>query len=65
MSGPHRVVLHPCHPWGVRDSLAKVPGVEVISPPDLESLTESLADPRSEILVSFIWTVECLALGLR
>ncbi|MDE0231463.1 MAG: D-2-hydroxyacid dehydrogenase [bacterium] len=65
MSGTHRVVLHPCHPWGVRDSLARVPGVEVISPPDLEGLTESLEDPRSEILVSFIWTDECLSLGLR
>lgn len=65
MSALQRVVLHPCHPWGVRDSLAAIPGVEVISPPDLESLSESLKDPRAEILVSFIWTDECLSLGLR
>ncbi len=65
MSESHRVVVHPCHPRGVPQSLAKVPGVEVVSPPDLAGLSECLADPRAEILVSFIWTDECLALGLR
>ena len=60
-----RVVVHPSHPWGVPESLAKVPGVEVITPPDLDSLSVCLADPRSEILVSFIWTDECLSVGLR
>ena len=65
MSVSDRVVVHPCHPWGVPESLAEIPGVEVIVPPDLASLAECLADPRSEILVSFIWTDECLALGLR
>ena len=65
MSEDHRVVVHPCHPRGVPESLARVPGVEVISPPDLPGLSECLADPRAEILVSFIWTEECLALGLR
>ena len=64
MSEIHRVVVHPCHPRGVPESLARVPGVEVISPPDLAGLSECLADPRAKILVSFIWTDECLALGL-
>ena len=65
MNGTHRVVVHPSHPWGVPESLSRVPGVQVITPPDLSSLSETLADPRSEILVSFIWTDECLALGLK
>ncbi len=65
MSVSHRLVVHPCHPRGVPESLAKIPGVEVICPPDLKSLAESLTDPRAEILVSFIWTDECLSLGLR
>lgn len=59
------VVVHPCHPRGVPQSLAAVPGVEVITPADLGSLSRTLADPRMEILVSFIWTDECLSLGLR
>ena len=65
MSGAMPVVVHPCHPRGVPQSLARVPGVEVITPPDLVSLSERLAEPRNEILVSFIWTDECLSLGLR
>ena len=65
MTASHRVVVHPCHPRGVPESLANVPGVEVMSPPDLASLSECLTDPRVEILVSFIWTDECLSLGLR
>ena len=65
MNETHRVVVHPSHPWGVPESLARIPGVQVITPPDLPTLSEALADPRSEILVSFIWTDECLALGLK
>ena len=65
MSEPVPVVVHPCHPRGVPDSLARIPGVEVITPPDLAALRERLAEPRNEILVSFIWTDECLSLGLR
>ena len=65
MNETYRVVVHPSHPWGVPESLARIPGVQVITPPDLPTLSEVLADPRSEILVSFIWTDECLALGLK
>jgi phosphoglycerate dehydrogenase-like enzyme len=65
MTQIHRAVVHPSHPWGVPESLSKIPGVEVITPPDLVSLSECLEDPRSEILVSFIWTDECLSLGLK
>ena len=64
MTSSHRVVVHPYHPRGVPESLAKIPGVEVISPPDLAGLAECLSDPRVEILVTFIWTDECLSLGL-
>ena len=65
MNETYRVVVHPSHPWGVPESLSRIPGVQVITPPDLPTLSEVLADPRSEILVSFIWTDECLALGLK
>lgn len=65
MSAPQMVVVHPCHPRGVPESLTGIGGVEVVVPPDLESLGECLAHPRAEILVSFIWTDECLSLGLR
>ena len=65
MTGTTPVVVHPCHPRGVPQSLARVPGVEVITPADLVSLSHTLADPAVEILVSFIWTDECLSLGLR
>jgi len=59
------VVVHPCHPRGVPQSLAAIPGLEVITPADRAALSDCLADPRVEILVSFIWTEECLSLGLR
>ncbi len=65
MSDAIAVVVHPCHPRGVPESLAGIGGLEVITPADLAALSRCLADPRVEILVSFIWTEECLSRGLR